>query len=180
MLAGALAVSSHMEMFVCRALEDPNYRTLEAIMENKMFLGKRLNVPLKDLLEYVNKKNKYQIKFFHFSNKHAPPLLPKLLLLFCFFLFRKCEQNEGIYPALPLGKSSKLEQLADYWKWSGLSQSLSSLKVDLKGLKILTPSLEGKLESLFHACGSNLTEHRIFVIFHHQFILQNFFFFFLI
>lgn len=50
-LAGALGVSSHMEMFVCRALEDPSYKTLEAVLESKIFLGQRLNVPLKDLLE---------------------------------------------------------------------------------------------------------------------------------
>lgn len=76
-----------------------------------------------------------------------------------------------------MGQSSKLNQLADYWKWSGLSKSLSSLKVDLKGLKILTPSLEEKLESILHACGSNLTEHRTCVIKIKYFIYVNVFFF---
>ncbi|XP_015127021.1 prominin-1-A [Diachasma alloeum] len=123
---GALGISSHTEMLVCRPLEDPNYRTLETILESKLFLGQPLAMPLNELLQ-------------------------------------KCEQDEAVYPAFPLGKTSNLEQLADYWMWPGLSKAFSLLKVDLKGFKILTPSLEGKLESLLYACRPNLTEHKIMI-----------------
>ncbi|KAG7190534.1 hypothetical protein KM043_006635 [Ampulex compressa] len=47
----ALALSSHTEMLICRSLHDPDYRTMEAVLETRAFLGKRLSVPLKDLFE---------------------------------------------------------------------------------------------------------------------------------
>ena len=74
--------------------------------------------------------------------------------------FRKCQQNEAAYPAFQLGNSMKLEQLTAHWTWTGLSTSLAKLKVDLKGLRILTPSLQEKLQTLLYACGPNLTEHK--------------------
>lgn len=46
-----LILSSHTEMLICRPLHDPNYNTLQAILETRIFLGKRLSVPLKDLFE---------------------------------------------------------------------------------------------------------------------------------
>lgn len=47
----ALALSSHAEMLLCRPLYDPEYRTMEAILETQAFLGRRMSVPLKDLFE---------------------------------------------------------------------------------------------------------------------------------
>nr|XP_031836191.1 uncharacterized protein LOC116428558 [Nomia melanderi] len=47
--AATLVVSSHAEMLLCRPLYDPNYRVLEAILETKTFVGRRLSVPLRDL-----------------------------------------------------------------------------------------------------------------------------------
>lgn len=47
----SLAVASHTEMLLCRPLDDPELRTVEAVLETKYFLGTRLAVPLKDLLE---------------------------------------------------------------------------------------------------------------------------------
>ncbi|XP_043473897.1 prominin-1-A [Leptopilina heterotoma] len=122
----ALALSSHTEMLLCRPLYDPEYRTMEAILETQAFLGRRMSVPLKDL-------------------------------------FEKCQQNEAAYPAFQLGSSIKLDQLTAHWTWSGLSRSFSKLKVDLKGLRILTPSLQHRLQNLLYACSSNLTEHRIMI-----------------
>ncbi|KAK9299815.1 hypothetical protein QLX08_007271 [Tetragonisca angustula] len=46
-----LILSSHTEMLICRPLHDSNYSTIQAILETRMFLGKRLSIPLKDLLE---------------------------------------------------------------------------------------------------------------------------------
>ncbi|KAK0083739.1 hypothetical protein PV325_008296 [Microctonus aethiopoides] len=125
-LLGSLVISTHAELLLCRPLEDPQYRTLEVILESKIFLGRALNIPLKDLL-------------------------------------RKCALNETIYPTFPLGRQEKLEQIADHWKWSGLTSSMSELNVNLKGLKIFTPNLEGKLESLYYSSSPNLTEHRTLI-----------------
>ncbi|XP_043268745.1 prominin-1 isoform X2 [Venturia canescens] len=50
-LISALAVSSHTEMLLCRPLHDPNFRTLETLLESKTFLGRRLSFTLKDLFE---------------------------------------------------------------------------------------------------------------------------------
>ncbi|XP_051157182.1 prominin-2 isoform X2 [Leptopilina boulardi] len=122
----ALALSSHAEMLLCRPLYDPEYRTMEAILETQAFLGRRMSVPLKDL-------------------------------------FEKCQQNEAAYPAFQLGSSIKLDQLTAHWTWTGLSRAFSKLRVDLKGLRILTPSLQHRLQNLFYACSSNLTEHRIMI-----------------
>ncbi|XP_026674016.1 prominin-1-A isoform X1 [Ceratina calcarata] len=47
----ALALSSHTEMLICRPLHDPNYSTIEAILETRMFLGKKLSVHLRDMFE---------------------------------------------------------------------------------------------------------------------------------
>ncbi|XP_060822585.1 prominin-1-A [Bombus pascuorum] len=46
-----LMLSSHTEMLICRPLHDPNYSTMQAILETRIFLGKRLSVSLKDLFE---------------------------------------------------------------------------------------------------------------------------------
>lgn len=46
-----LAIASHAEMLLCRPLDDPEYRTVEAVLETRAFLGRRLSVPLKDLFE---------------------------------------------------------------------------------------------------------------------------------
>ncbi|KAI4502356.1 hypothetical protein M0802_002268 [Mischocyttarus mexicanus] len=121
-----LALSGHIEMLLCRPLHDPEYRTLEAVLETRAFLGKRLSVPLKDM-------------------------------------FEKCEKNEAAYPAFRLDRSMQLEQLTEHWMWTGMSRAKSKLKVDLKGLKILTPSLHQRLQNLLYACGLNLTEHRIMI-----------------
>ncbi|XP_044592143.1 prominin-1-A isoform X2 [Cotesia glomerata] len=117
-------ISTHTELILCRALEgDRNYKTLETIIESKHFLGKPLEMSLKDFIE-------------------------------------KCEENEGVYPTYLLDNQKKLEEITDYWKWSGLTEVLSVLKADLKGLKILTSSFEGKLDSLMFACEANLTSYR--------------------
>ena len=50
-LIAALGVASHAELLLCRPLDDPEYRTVEAILETRTFLGRRLSVPLKDLFE---------------------------------------------------------------------------------------------------------------------------------
>ena len=50
-LIAALTVASHAEMLLCRPLDDPEYRTVEAVLETRVFLGRRLSVPLKDLFE---------------------------------------------------------------------------------------------------------------------------------
>ena len=76
---------------------------------------------------------------------------------------RKCQQNEAAYPAFQLDSSIKLDQLTAHWTWTGLSRAFSKLRVDLKGLKILTPSLQHRLQNLLYATGPNLTEHRIMV-----------------
>ncbi|XP_044592145.1 prominin-1-A isoform X4 [Cotesia glomerata] len=120
-------ISTHTELILCRALEgDRNYKTLETIIESKHFLGKPLEMSLKDFIE-------------------------------------KCEENEGVYPTYLLDNQKKLEEITDYWKWSGLTEVLSVLKADLKGLKILTSSFEGKLDSLMFACEANLTSYRTIV-----------------
>ncbi|XP_035722001.1 prominin-1-A-like isoform X1 [Vespa mandarinia] len=121
-----LALSGHMEMLLCRPLYDPEYRTLEAVLETRTFLGRRLSVSLKDM-------------------------------------FEKCEKNEAAYPAFRLDRTMQLEQLTEHWMWTGLSRAKSKLKVDLKGLKILTPGLQQRLQNLLYACGPNLTEHRIMI-----------------
>jgi len=38
-------------MLICRPLYDPDYRIIEAILETRAFLGRRLAVPLKELFE---------------------------------------------------------------------------------------------------------------------------------
>ncbi|CAD6245130.1 GSCOCG00013543001-RA-CDS [Cotesia congregata] len=121
-------ISTHTELILCRALEgDRNYKTLETIIESKHFLGKPLEMSLRDFIE-------------------------------------KCEENEGVYyPTYLLENQKKLEEITDYWKWSGLTEALSILKADLKGLKILTSSFEGKLDSLMFACEANLTSYRSIV-----------------
>lgn len=57
----------------------------------------------------------------------------------------------------------KLEHLTAHWAWPGLSRAISNVKVDLKGLQILTPNLRQRLQDLLYACGLNLTAHRIMV-----------------
>ncbi|XP_016845320.1 prominin-1 isoform X1 [Nasonia vitripennis] len=50
-LTMTLAIASHAEMLLCRPLDDPEYRTVEAVLETRAFLGRRLSVPLKDLFD---------------------------------------------------------------------------------------------------------------------------------
>ncbi|XP_014208086.1 prominin-2 isoform X1 [Copidosoma floridanum] len=50
-LIASLAIASHAEMLLCRPLDDPEYRTVEAVLETRVFLGRRLSVPMKDLFE---------------------------------------------------------------------------------------------------------------------------------
>lgn len=57
----------------------------------------------------------------------------------------------------------KLEHLTAHWTWIGLSKAISNIKVDLKGLQILTPNLRQNLQDFLYACGLNLTAHRIMV-----------------
>ncbi|XP_011505700.1 PREDICTED: prominin-2 [Ceratosolen solmsi marchali] len=125
-LMASLAIASHAEMILCRPLDDPEFRTIEAILETKMFLGRRLNIPLKDLLQ-------------------------------------KCEESDSSYPAIQLDNTEKLEQLTAHWTWSGLSRATAKLKVDLSGLRILSPNLRDSLQNLLYASGPNLTEHRIMI-----------------
>nr|XP_012221572.1 PREDICTED: prominin-1-A isoform X1 [Linepithema humile] len=120
----SLGISSHTEMLICRTLYDPDYRTMEAVLETRVFLGRRLTVPLKEL-------------------------------------FEKCQNNEAAYPAFGLESTMKLEHLTAHWTWLGLSKAISNIKVDLKGLQILTPNLRARLQDLLYACGLNLTAHRI-------------------
>ncbi|XP_025159405.1 prominin-1-A [Harpegnathos saltator] len=120
----ALGISSHTEMLICRPLYDPDYRSMEAVLETRAFLGRRLAVPLKQL-------------------------------------FEKCRNNEAAYPAFGLESAMKLEHLTAHWTWPGLSRVISDIRVDLKGLKILTPGLRLRLQDLLHACGLNLTAYRI-------------------
>ncbi|KYM88881.1 Prominin-2 [Atta colombica] len=47
----ALGIASHTEMLICRPLYDPNYHTMEVVLETRMFLGRRLAFPLKNLFE---------------------------------------------------------------------------------------------------------------------------------
>ncbi|XP_011687624.1 PREDICTED: prominin-1-A [Wasmannia auropunctata] len=120
----ALGIASHTEMLICRPLYDPDYRTMEVVLETRMFLGRKLTVPLKEL-------------------------------------FEKCRNNEAAYPAFGLENAMKLEHLTAHWAWPGLSRAISNVKVDLKGLRILTPNLRQRLQDLLYACGLNLTAHRI-------------------
>ncbi|KYQ47224.1 Prominin-2 [Trachymyrmex zeteki] len=122
----ALGIASHTEMLICRPLYDPNYHTMEVVLETRMFLGRRLAFPLKEL-------------------------------------FEKCRNNEAAYPALGLENAMKLEYLTAHWAWPGLSRAISNVKVDLKGLQILTPNLRQRLQDLLYACGLNLTAHRIMI-----------------
>lgn len=46
-----LALSAHADMLFCRPLHDPEYRTIESVIETRAFLGRRMSVSLKDLLE---------------------------------------------------------------------------------------------------------------------------------
>jgi len=80
------------------------------------------------------------------------------------FICRKCRNNEAAYPAFGLESSMKLEHLTAHWTWLGLSKTISNIKVDLKGLQILTPHLRQRLQDLLYACGLNLTAHRIMVV----------------
>lgn len=57
----------------------------------------------------------------------------------------------------------KLEYLTAHWTWLGLSRAISNVKVNLKGLQILTPNLRQRLQDLLYACGLNLTALRIMV-----------------
>ncbi|XP_034950403.1 uncharacterized protein prom isoform X2 [Chelonus insularis] len=75
-------------------------------------------------------------------------------------LLEKCRQNETVYLNQPTSKPLELGEMTDYWKWSDLTKAFSSLKVDLRSLKILTPSLEGKLDNVQYASGINLTDYR--------------------
>jgi len=36
-------------MLICRPLYDPDYHTVEVVLETRMFLGRKLTVPLKEL-----------------------------------------------------------------------------------------------------------------------------------
>lgn len=45
-----LTLTTHTEMFLCRPLHDPEYRTVEALLESRGFLEKPLGVSLKELL----------------------------------------------------------------------------------------------------------------------------------
>ncbi|XP_058797486.1 uncharacterized protein LOC131667796 isoform X2 [Phymastichus coffea] len=121
-----LTIASHTEMLLCRPLDDPEFRTVEAILQTRPFLGKRLSVPLKDL-------------------------------------FEKCEENDAAYPAYQLHNSGHLEQLTSHWTWNGLTRAFSRLRVDLTGLRILSPNLRERLQNLLYASGPNLTEHRIMI-----------------
>ncbi|GAB1867394.1 Prominin-1-A isoform X1 [Camponotus japonicus] len=122
----ALGIASHTEMLICRPLYDPDYRIIEAILETRAFLGRRLAVPLKEL-------------------------------------FEKCRNNEAAYSAFGLENTMKLEHLTAYWTWLGLSRAISNIKVDLKGLQILTPNLQQNLQDFLYAYGLNLTAHRIMI-----------------
>lgn len=79
------------------------------------------------------------------------------------FYNRKCEETDSTYPAFQLDNTQKLEQLTAHWTWPGLSRATSKLKVDLNGLRILSPHLHERLKNLLYASGVNLTEHRIMV-----------------
>ncbi|EFN69327.1 Prominin-2 [Camponotus floridanus] len=122
----ALGIASHTEMLICRPLYDPDYRIIEAILETRAFLGKRLAVPLKEL-------------------------------------FEKCRNNEAAYSAFGLENTMKLEHLTAYWTWLGLSRAILNIKVDLKGLQILTPNLQQNLQDFLYAYDLNLTAHRIMI-----------------
>jgi len=87
-----------------------------------------------------------------------------MLWLSAIFICRKCRNNEAAYPAFGLENVMKLEHLTAHWTWSGLSRAISNIKVDLKGLQILTPNLQQRLQDLLYACGLNLTAHRITVL----------------
>ncbi|XP_050448987.1 prominin-1-A isoform X5 [Cataglyphis hispanica] len=122
----ALGIASHTEMLICRPLYDPDYRIIEAMLETRAFLGRRLAVPLKEL-------------------------------------FEKCRNNEAAYPAFGLENTMKLERLTAHWTWLGLSRAISNIKIDLKGLRILTPNLQQSLQDFLYAYGLNLTAHRIMI-----------------
>ncbi|KAM0730519.1 Prominin-2 [Formica fusca] len=122
----ALGIASNTEMLICRPLHDPNYRIIEAMLETRAFLGRRLAVPLKEL-------------------------------------FEKCRNNEAAYPAFGLENMMKLEHLTAHWTWLGLSRAISNVKIDLKGLQILTPNLHQSLQDFLYAYGLNLTAHRIMI-----------------
>ncbi|KAL6262760.1 hypothetical protein P5V15_005550 [Pogonomyrmex californicus] len=122
----SLGIASHTEMLMCRPLYDPNYRIMEVVLETRMFLGRKLTVPLKEL-------------------------------------FEKCRNNEAAYPAFGLENAMKLEHLTAHWAWPGLSRAISNIKINLKGLQILTPNLRQRLQDLLYACGLNLTAHRIMI-----------------
>lgn len=47
----ALGIASHSEMLICRPLYEPDYRTMEVVLETRMFLGRRLTIPLKELFQ---------------------------------------------------------------------------------------------------------------------------------
>ncbi|XP_039314919.1 prominin-2 isoform X2 [Solenopsis invicta] len=122
----ALGIASHTEMLICRPLFDPDYHTMEVVLESRMFLGRKLTVPLKEL-------------------------------------FEKCQNNEATYLALGLENVMNLDHLTAHWAWPGLSKAISNVKVDLKGLQILTPNLQQHLEDLLYAYSLNLTGNRIMI-----------------
>lgn len=80
------------------------------------------------------------------------------------FICRKCRNNEAAYPAFGLENAMNLKHLTAHWTWLGLSKAISNIKVDLKGLQILTPNLRQHLQDLLYACGLNLTAYRIMVL----------------
>ncbi|XP_036142411.1 prominin-1-A [Monomorium pharaonis] len=122
----ALGIASHTEMLICRPLSDPDYHTMEVVLETQMFLGRKLTVSLKKL-------------------------------------FEKCRNNEAAYSAFGLENVMNLDHLTAHWAWPGLSRAISNVKVDLKGLQILTPNLRQRLQDLLYVCGLNLTAYRIMV-----------------
>ncbi|XP_029671667.1 prominin-1 [Formica exsecta] len=151
----ALGIASNTEMLICRPLHDPNYRIIEAMLETRAFLGRRLAVPLKELFEYPSGCEG--------QTQRAEHCTMCVTIFSSIFICRKCRNNEAAYPAFGLENMMKLEHLTAHWTWLGLSRAISNVKIDLKGLQILTPNLHQSLQDFLYAYGLNLTAHRIMI-----------------
>lgn len=105
----------------------------------------------------------FKLQYTKWFYKLFDVICPAVDLTVAIFICRKCQNDETAYPAFGLENLMNLEDLTAHWTWPSLPKALTNIKVDLKGLKILTPNLQQQLQNLLYACDLNLTAHRIMV-----------------
>lgn len=76
---------------------------------------------------------------------------------------RRCQRNETIHPDIRVNNNRKLDKLTSFWSWDNLERAFDGLRVNLRGLTILTSDLKERLQHLAYATSANLSEHRVIV-----------------